>query len=93
MSKEEVAFVKEDNYGPNCSLFVLRSTWIIALVVDTLSVLYLFEVTQGSTPKGWVTDCRGREHRSHLYMEPEQGPSAVAHALYTTQPVKILQRE
>ena len=40
-------FVKDNNGGPHCSLFLLRSTWAIALAVDISSVLYSCKVTLG----------------------------------------------
>ena len=47
MGKEEVMFVKEDDGGPDCSLFLLWSTWALALAVDISSLLCLCKVTLG----------------------------------------------
>ena len=45
MDEEEVVFVKEDDGSPDCSLFLLQSTWAITLAVDISSLLYSCEVT------------------------------------------------
>ena len=79
--------MKEDNNGPNGSLFLIWSTWIIALVVDTSDVPYLCDA-----PQVQKADRRGREPCSHLHLKPEQGRPAIAQALYGAQPIKILQR-